>query len=490
MASSRARNNRAKSALDLEIENFGPIVSGKISVRPMTVLMGPNNSGKSYAALMIHSILSSPMRPLAFPPDITKPVEELLDSKERPLVLGPQLASKIKKYLASEIVDGIYARIGRLFSGDSGFLIRTGSGKCTLKIRTEYFSANLDLSSKRSKITVPDFRITFESAGSPAAPGAMAVPAPHPHYSSGRRPPTGRHLFVALSSIRHRMQPLRSFYLPASRSGMLQGHRALSAGIVRNAPHAGLRGAEAPKLSGVASDFVADLLEISGRPSRSAPFYDVAHAMEEKILHGNVKLTGSFLPEIRFSYKGRDFPLDLASSAVSEMAPLVLYLKHVIEEAGLLIIEEPEAHLHPRSQTELVKFLAQMVRSGMKVLITTHSPFIVEKLGNLVQSSARPRAGGAPAGEDPSLAPAQVGAYSFEPASSDPESYEYKIRELDVSAESGLQSEEFVEVTAGLYDDFLEMQDSVEGERQRRQAGSDQNAGPPASARAASGVAR
>ena len=475
MASNKVQNSHARSALDLEIKNLGPVVSGKISVKPMTVLIGPNNSGKSYAALMIHSVLGSAMRPLEFPPNVTKPVELLLSSKERPLSLEPQLASKIAKHLASEIVNDIYVRIGRLFSDDLDFLTRMGSRKCTLKIRTEYFSANLDLSSRRHKILLPDFRIKFESTASlgmpeaTATPGTIVAPAPHPYYSS-RRPSSlpGRHIFVVLSSIRHQMQPLRSFYLPASRSGILQGHKALSASIVRNAPYVGLPDTEVLKLSGVVSDFVGDMLEVAERPSRKPPFYDVACAMEEKILHGRIKLTRSLLPEIKFSYRNRDFPLDLASSAVSEIAPLVLYLKHVIAEPGLLIIEEPEAHLHPRNQTELVKFLAQLVRRGMKVLITTHSPFIVEKLSNLIQNSAL-RADSEASTDEPSLMPADVSAYSFEPASSsDPESYEYKIRELDVSAESGLQSDEFVRVTAGLYNDFVEMQNSIEGERQRQ----------------------
>ena len=469
MASSKVQSNHTRSALDLEIKNFGPIVSGKISVKPMTVLMGPNNSGKSYAALMIHSILSPSMQPLTFPPAITEPVEKLLSLKERPLALEPQLASKIAKHLAYEIVDGIYVQIERLFS-DPGFLIRIGSRKCTLKIRTEYFSANLDLSGKRPKILLSDFRIKFESTNSPATPGTMTVRAPHPYYSSQRRRTLPeRHIFVTLSSIRRKMQPLRSFYLPASRSGILEGHKVLSASFIRNAPYLALRDIKVLKLSGVVSDFVGDLLEVSARHFRDFPFYDIASEMEEKILHGKVKLTGSPLQEIKFFYKDRDFPLDLASSAVSEMAPLVLYLKHVIAGPGLLIIEEPEAHLHPRNQTELVQFLAQMVRRGMKVLITTHSPFIVEKLSNLIQNSALPRTDSeTPADKEPFLMPAEVGAYSFEPASSDPGSYEYKIRELDVSAESGLQSDEFVKVTAGLYEDFLEIQDSIEGDRQRR----------------------
>lgn len=380
-------------------------------------------------------------------------------------MLEPQVASKIARHLASDIVDGIYARIGHLFSNDFGFLARMGSKKCTLKIRTEYFSANFDLLNKQRKILLSDFHIKFESGASPVTPGTITALAPRPDYrgSRPRRSLLGHHIFITLSSIRYQMQPLGSFYLPASRSGILQGHRALSASIIRDAPYVGLRGTKALKLSGVVSDFVGDMLEISEHPLHNSPFYDVADAMEKKILHGKVKMARSLLPEIKFSHKERDFPLDLASSTVSEMAPLVLYLKHIITKPGLLIIEEPEAHLHPHNQTVLVKFLARLVRRGLKVLITTHSPFIVEQLSNLVQTGATLPHLKTPTDSEDFLRPDDVGAYSFEPASSD-----YTIRELKVSKESGLQSEEFVKVTARLYDDFLKIQNSIEGEKQRR----------------------
>ena len=466
------KDGNAKSVLDIEIKNFGPIVSGKISVKPMTVLMGPNNSGKSYAALLIHSILNQSTSPIKFPPCITKPIHELLASKKLPLVMERDAASNISKHLTSEIVDDIYVRIGRFFSGNFQSLVRMGSKKCSLQIHTERFSANLDLPNKKTRISVSDFSIKFESGARPSVPGTMMVYVPYldESYRTRRRLlPINRTVIFTLSSIRYQMRPLGSFYLPASRSGILQGHKALSASIVRHAPFVGLRDVEVPKLSGVVSDFVGDMLEME-RPLDNLPFYDVAVAMEDEILHGRVKLTRSLLPEIKFSQQERDFSLDLASSTVSEMAPLILYLKHIIAKPGLLIIEEPEAHLHPHNQTVLVKFLARLVRQGMKVLITTHSPFIVEKLSNLIQTSAAPDAGSdASADRAPFIMPAEVSAYSFESTPSQKHTLSgYTIRELEVSKESGLQSEEFVKVTAKLYDDFLQIQDSVEGDRQRR----------------------
>jgi predicted ATP-dependent endonuclease of OLD family len=43
----------------------------------------------------------------------------------------------------------------------------------------------------------------------------------------------------------------------------------------------------------------------------------------------------------------------------------------------LLLIEEPEAHLHPQLQTRVLQFLSQLAgRDGLQVVVTTHSPTI------------------------------------------------------------------------------------------------------------------
>ena len=43
----------------LLIKNFGPIKKADITISPLTIFIGPNSSGKSYSALLIHSILNS-----------------------------------------------------------------------------------------------------------------------------------------------------------------------------------------------------------------------------------------------------------------------------------------------------------------------------------------------------------------------------------------------------------------------------------------------
>lgn len=440
-------------------------MSGKVSIKPLTVLVGPSNSGKSYVALMVHSILNPAVRPPAPPPRIEKLVCGLL-GKELPLVLEKRAALDVSKHLASEIVGEAYERIGRFFSRDLGSLVRTGAKKCTLKIRTAYFSASMALPDDRRRRILPsDFRVEFASRAGKTVPGTVTATVAHPGDCGDaprrRSAPSEPSVAGTLWSLRSQMQPLASFYLPASRSGVLRGHRALSGSIVRHSPRAGLREVEAPNLSGAVSDFVADVLEIPERPSGRLPFHDIASAMEREILGGRVELARGIPPQIKFYSGKRAFPLDLASSAVSGAGPLALYLKRVITEPGLLIIEEPEAHLHPREQAAMAGFLARLVRRGMKVMITTHSPFITEALSNLVQIGAALPAGRVPGYlEKDFLVPEEVGAYSFKPVPSG-----YAIRELRVSKEDGLSSEEFVAVTARLYEDFLTIRDCVDGAR-------------------------
>ena len=50
-------NDLAKQdSLELEVTNFGPIVEAKIDLRPLTVFVGPSNTGKSYLAILIYAL--------------------------------------------------------------------------------------------------------------------------------------------------------------------------------------------------------------------------------------------------------------------------------------------------------------------------------------------------------------------------------------------------------------------------------------------------
>jgi len=55
-------------------------------------------------------------------------------------------------------------------------------------------------------------------------------------------------------------------------------------------------------------------------------------------------------------------------------------------ENGLVLIENPEAHLHPAAQSKLVAFLAKIVFSGVQVILETHSDHIINGLRKAVRA--------------------------------------------------------------------------------------------------------
>ena len=79
--------------------------------------------------------------------------------------------------------------------------------------------------------------------------------------------------------------------------------------------------------------------------------------------------------------------VSIASSMVKELSPLVLYLRYLAKPGELLVIDEPEMNLHPEAQAKMTEFLAMLVNAGLNILVTTHSPYLVDHLTNLIKAA-------------------------------------------------------------------------------------------------------
>ncbi|KHD09427.1 hypothetical protein PN36_01565 [Candidatus Thiomargarita nelsonii] len=58
----------------------------------------------------------------------------------------------------------------------------------------------------------------------------------------------------------------------------------------------------------------------------------------------------------------------------------ILILNGAIKNGSTLIFDEPEVHLHPKWQLEYAKVITSLVRDGIKVLVNSHSPYMIEAL--------------------------------------------------------------------------------------------------------------
>ena len=221
-------------------------------------------------------------------------------------------------------------------------------------------------------------------------------------------------------------------------------------------------------LSGVLADFLSQLIGLgAGRehvqsrmwPSSEGSGEPLARRLEREVLNGEVGMDKAETGYPRFDYRpdGWSDPLPLvrASSMVTELAPVVLYLRYLIQAEDVVIIEEPESHLHPAMQVEFTRQLAGLVRAGIRVIVTTHSEWVLQELANLVRVSKLPEAKRAGiAGGDVALEPDQVGAWLFKPDATGESS---TVNEIPLDDESGLYPTDFEDVAVAMHNDWAEI---------------------------------
>ena len=105
------------------------------------------------------------------------------------------------------------------------------------------------------------------------------------------------------------------------------------------------------------------------------------HAITE-ILDGRVfKKEGS---GYYYSTRGNEIPITAAASSIREMAPLSLFVSKYDLRNCSLMIEEPEAHLHPLKQRMMADVLSLMFAEGSHLVVSTHSDYFLRRMNEIL----------------------------------------------------------------------------------------------------------
>ena len=432
--------------LTVSARDFGPIIEGTVELKPLTVFVGPSNSGKSYLAMLIYSLMQSITRVTEYGGGLSIPAE----MRFRPLrsarhILGTEgeLSSAVKdaidgwvqnfddkdfseifvdfysipaevQGIANEAVrDSLRASVvwfdGELqrCHGKISDLRRRSEGMSKLRIYLQQSSPFLKLSlgedsDQEIGLLKMDFDVSYSKVRSEPYPRRelqrIKSRAINPRFS--RRLESLYH--DLLSTVSQDTQnylfedfPKSSYYLPAARSGIAQGHKAIASILVRQSSFAALQPLEIPTLSGVITDFISHILTMErGIRRHNLPGLEKEVAfLENEVVRGKIDIEerGTLpYPEISYEpFTGQptvgNFPFHKTSSMVSELAPVILFLKHLVRTGDLLILEEPESHLHPAIQRMMARAIVRLVNAGVRVLITTHSDYFLNQLNNLMR---------------------------------------------------------------------------------------------------------
>ena len=476
----------------IKVADFGPIRRAAVDLRPLTVFAGPSNTGKSYLAMLVYALHQLHLGASHPPPspqldgwywltvDMAKSLlgsndysRRFLDwwsavNKSEPAALPDDLASAVRRAFQQVAARRLEPEVRRCFGVDAlDDLVRQGSPETASVISLHIPNvAGNEPHRYRIRLGSTGVVISGRSGDLPrfsASPSAMGG-----KYRTGladiKEVPLLLHLVLdGLAETLLGSLNRRACYLPADRSNVMDNHQWLVSSLFQSVTAGGSRQSlNGPLLIGVLADFVSGLIRMSQmNPIRS---HELSDLLEKNLLAGAIRVQESGAQYPYFTYRpnkwNMDLPLMRASSMVSELAPVVLYLRYLVGPGDLLIIEEPESHLHPALQAAFARELARLVHSGVRVMLTTHSEWILEALANLVRLSELPeeRREGIP-GADVALTPDQVGAWLFRPDSDGAGSV---VEEIPLDPEAGSFPAGFGEVTEALYNEWARIANRIE----------------------------
>ena len=495
----------------VSVKNFGPIESGAVNLRPLTVLVGPSNTGKTYFAVLVYAlrrimggfrrlpVIDHERRPF-FSLDFNLPGEYTFNKEEDIQDFRTKLATEGRQFKFSDFPINLQDTawitlrdphsLGE-FIGDElerCFDIESYSDLVRLPASTEM---EISLKVSEAKQELWSYALYVADSGL-STDGKIEDIVFLPKGWSAEELGIRRELqqfqqlledslredawitspFLLDSFEKHLASAAgwhgETHYLPAARSGIMQSHRVIASSLVARSTRVGIeRFPELPTFSGMISDFMQKLILFDEYRNGRASIAKAADALERETLAGQIgskRTVAGAYPE--FVYRPweteEDIRLTRASSMVTELAPIVLFLRGIVSTGDMLIIEEPEAHLHPAAQTQIAQTLARLVRAGVKVVVTTHSDWLLMEIANLMREGELQEISEnleSDKGGSSALLPSEVGVWLFR---EDNDSSGSTIEEIPFDRSEGIEPEEYENVAEALYNRSAALQNQFQ----------------------------
>ncbi len=353
----------------IKIKNFGPIKEFEIDLsKDFSIIYGKNNIGKSYAVSVVYLILK----------------KFISDNKyygmKREIALFHKILQRTKTYDPVEKIKGVNKEKKQL-----EYIERDVFQKLFIDELQKSFTATFgDNISNKLANQKAEFYIKTDEVKIVLCKTYDSLTLTKINFLEKNR------------LMDSKIEKTNIYYFPASRIGIYQGLSSFSSIFAELSKSRGtfrIKSFEIPSIPEPVSDYFLALSSIKkGVTDRNNPIVLLAEEIEQTILGGEV-IFDDDTKKMIYKPHNTDLYLDMfqVSSMAAEISPLVLFLKYIIapshkkaESKSILFIEEPEAHLHPEIQVKLMEIFAKLVKQNIKIIITSHSDFMFNKMNNLI----------------------------------------------------------------------------------------------------------
>jgi hypothetical protein len=424
--------------MQVKIEDFGPVSSFEFdSDKIFQLIIGDNNIGKSYVLSAYYFVVKSLLDLTALPWRYYQ-FAEFMESQED--------SSNDKDKTDAEMDKAIRAKSGSRDIDITHFYkdcVKLAISQSFLNVFSEYIDGsykevgsvvNKMSGATQAKITVTLPKFEFTVAGDVGAFSVVDVnlgyKVVYRESKQNRDSVFQNNTFViyktagtkeharkirqlatvdAVNKLHSGLNGFRDInYLPASRSGLYQALSAFGQIIAELSKSRSFLSSkiELPAIPRQLSDYFIKLTSISDVSELSHPELGaIADKIESSVLKGQIEYD---FEEKRLYYRpeGTGLRLDLSatSSMVSEIGPIVVYVRHILGAMqtrrsvrnsrrikqpvenfkSILVIEEPEAHLHPDNQLKMTELYADLAKYGVHIVMTSHSNYVFNKVSNLI----------------------------------------------------------------------------------------------------------
>ena len=443
----------------LVVKNFGPFEYAEVELKPLTIIIGRNSLGKSMLTYLLWSLMVTA-------PDL-ETLAQVIDERKAEnyakafleSVRGGRVDSEALrelflmhvKALPQALASGFKRILEKTFATPVGELVRKGAVKSIVRVEGKH-GCFIEFAIEKSNVkalasnSIYDFIKRFKIVPSSPMPGYVEVRDVKGKFKSKLISMVSLRDVISLI-ISLLVNYVISFYspfftieefialLPDSRAGA-------SRFLLRPYPSPeALKGTLYPD-----EHFARMYFMLSEKLARKEVEITYAKPLLEELGYTPepVYEAGAYAIYVKMWNDVR-IPLVKAPSGVRESLTLTLALTSK-KAPYIVVVEEPEAHLHPRAQRLLAELIAKVINNlGKTVIITTHSDYLVYSLSNMIAASSRKKIKEeAPISGIEALSPAKVSVYLVKKQRS-----KVSLEKLEVS-EEGILEEEFAKIAEEL----------------------------------------